>query len=265
MKGKFMVMHQRFTLNEHGHIIDNLNPANNGKADWCEWRGPKDEKCFRELLLWRRLGELLPNLIMNTNPIEKGPNGREYQPGCEESGSIWWALHNTIKASHLNTLDVALSVQYKFDGELKRSPRGWQDVTSLSLFVDDVERLLRDLYGESDNQAVERVRHAVFVIVDVLTQYLRKDLWQENQDAEKIDYVCGIGVPDGCAIHGHDHSEANCAAHDLELRARAVRANPTAFAKYTVEFVNDLYANWPSLTRPTESGPSAMPLEEFLF
>jgi len=264
-----MIINQRFALNEDGYIIDNLNPANNEKAEWFEQLGyPKDEKCLRELLLWRRLGELLPKLIMNTNPIKKSPDGEEYQPFCEESGSIWIALHNAIKASHLNTLDVALSLQHTFDGELKREQRGWQDFTSLSLFVDDVERLLRDLYGESDDQAIDRVRRAVFVIVEEFTQYLCKDLWQEHQVAQDIDYACGIGVPEGCAIHGHDHGRANRAAHDLSLRARAVRANPTAFSKYTVEFVNDLYAHWRRLTHPTEygeSGLSAMPLEECPF
>src|SRR6478736_1280736 len=98
-----MIINQRFALNEDGYIIDNLNPANNEKAEWFEQLGyPKDEKCLRELLLWTRLGELLPNLIMNTNPIKKSPDGEEYQPFCEESGSIWIALRYAIKASHLN-------------------------------------------------------------------------------------------------------------------------------------------------------------------
>lgn len=243
-----MTTNHRFYLNEDNRIIDKLNPANNEKAEWYEELGyPKNEESFRELLLWRRLGELLPNLILNTNPIKKSHDSEEYQPPCEERSSIWCALHKTILASHLNMLDVALSVQHKFGGELKREKRCWQDVTSLSLFVDDVERLLRDLYGESDNQAIDRVRSAVFVIVREFTEHLRRDLGQEHRDAEKIDYVNGIGVPEGYAIHGHDHWAANKAAHDLEIRARAVRSNPTAFSKYTVEFVNDLCANWHKL------------------
>jgi hypothetical protein len=166
--------------------------------------------------------------------------------------SISLVLYNTIKASHLNMLDVVLSIQHRFDGKLKREETGWQDCTSLSRFVDDVERLLRDLYGEADTKAVDRVRHAVLRIVEEFAKYLRKDLWQEHQNAVDIDYMCGIGVPEGCGIHSSDHRRGHYAAHDLELRARAVRANPEAFSKYTVGFVNELFVSWRPLTDPTE-------------
>jgi hypothetical protein len=207
---------------------------------------------------------LVHDLIINTNQKES-QNGEEYQPVCQEANTIWCALHTTIIASHLNTLDVALSVQHKFDGKLKREKRGWQDGTSLSLFVDDVERLLRDLYGESDNQAIDRVRSAVFVIVRGFAEHLRKDIEQEHGDAEDIDSVWGIGVPEGYGISGHDHRKANKACRELAIRARSVRANPTAFSKYTVEFVNELYATWPRLAGSTEypeSGLSDEALEE---
>ena len=265
-------MSHRFYLHEDNRIMDALNPTNNEKAEWFEECGrQKNEQSFRDLLLWRRLGTLVHDLIINTNRKESH-SGREYQPICQEAHTIWRALHRTIIASHLNTLDVALSVQHKFDGKLKREKPGWQDVTSLSLFVDDVERLLRDLYGESDNEAIDRVRSAVLVIVRGFAEHLRKDVEQEHGDAEDIDYVLGIGVPEGYCIGGTEHRAALKAAHDLEVRARAVRFNPTAFSKYTVEFVNELYATWPTLAGPAEypeSGLSDETLEEsamgFLF
>jgi hypothetical protein len=80
---------------------------------------------------------------------------------------------------------------------------------------------------------------------------LRKDVEQEHGDAEDIDYAGGIGVPKGHGISGGDHRRANKACHELTIRARAVRANPTAFSKYTLEFVNELYATWPRLADPT--------------
>ena len=246
-------MTHRFYLNEDNRIMDALNPANNEKAEWFEeYDHQRNEQRFRELLLWRHLGTLVHDLIINTNQKESH-NGGEYQPVCQEANTIWCALHTTIIASHLNTLDVALSVQHKFDGKLKREKPGWQDVTSLSLFVDDVERLLRDLYGESDNQAIDRVRSAVFVIVRGFAEHLRKDVEQEHRDAEDIDYANGIGVPEGYGISGSDHRKANKACHELAIRARAVRANPTAFSKYTLEFVNEVYATWPRLADPTLS------------
>src|SRR5262249_36911219 len=253
-------------------VMDALNSANNENTEWFEeYDHRRNEQRFRELLLWRRLGTLVHDLIINTNQ-KKSHNGEEYQPVCQEANTIWCALHTTIIASHLNTLDVALSVQYKFDGKLKRKKRGCQDSTSLSLFADDVERLLRDLYGESDNEAIDRVRSAVFVIVRGFAEHLRKDVEQEHGDAEDIDYVEGIGVPKGYGISGYDHRKANKACHELAIRARSVRANPTAFSKYTVEFVNELYATWPKLAGPAEypeSGVSDEALQEsamgFLF
>jgi hypothetical protein len=253
MKDSTMNTNHRFYLNADNKILDELNPANNEKAEWVEGLDyyPKNEQRFRELLLWRCLVELLPNLIINTNPIEKGSDGENDQSLREERFSIFYALHATIQASHLNTLDIALSLQHKFGGELKRKKSGWQDSTSLSLFVDDVERLLRDLYGESDNHAIDRLRHAVFVIVSGFTEHLRRDLWQEHRDAQDIDYVDGIGVPEGSSIHGSDCGRAEAAADNLALRARAARADPTGFSKYTVEFVNELYAHVPWLAEPS--------------
>jgi hypothetical protein len=122
-------------------------------------------------------------------------------------------------------------------------PSGWQASTSLSLFVDDVERLLRDLYGEADNEAINKVRSTVFRITYTLAQHLRKDLWREQNQAADIDYVNGIGLPEGYGLCGSEHARANRAARDLALRARAVRENRTAFSKYTVRFVEVLEEN----------------------
>ena len=213
---------------------------------------------LREQVLWSRLDDLVSDLIINTNPMERLPDGHEYQPNCEEAHSVFWALYRAIQASHLNTLDTALSIQHRFNGELKRERMGWQDFTSLSLFADDVERLVRDLYGEFDNEAINRVRLAVLWIVEEFTKFVRKDLWQEHQNAESVDYMCGIGVPEGCGISGSDHSRGHCAAHDLEIRACAVRANPAAFSKYTVEFINELFAKWRSLAATTEEFSTEM-------
>jgi hypothetical protein len=72
---------------------------------------------------------------------------------------------DTIRASHLNTFDPALSVQHKFDGKLRRQKEHTQHFTSLALFRDDVECLLRDLYGDLESEALDSVVAAVFSIV----------------------------------------------------------------------------------------------------
>ena len=242
---------QRFSLCAEDYIVDELNSINNGKGHYFPG-DPDDEMYLRECVLRRRVSDLMHHLITNNNPMRTLPNGEWYQPSCDEDHSLWWPIFTTIKASHLNTLPVALSIQHRFGGDLNRKNIGWQQSTSLSRFVDDVEHLLRDLYGEGNIGALDRVREAVFVIVEELTRYLRKDLWQEHQNAVMVDYMCGIGVPEGCGISGSDHRRGLCAAEDLELRARTVRANPEAFSKYTVQFVNELFSRWPSLNQPVK-------------
>jgi hypothetical protein len=169
-------------------------------------------------LLWTRLADLVEGLIVNRNSLEVLPNGKTYQPYCEERHSILRALYKAIKASHLNTLDVALSLQHKFDGQLRREKKGMQDYTSLSLFVDDVECLLRDLYGDCDQQGIDPLRRAVLAIVEEFTKYVCKDLWEEHQSAQDIDYVFGIGLPDGWGISGSDHRRMLWAAAAAEAR-----------------------------------------------
>jgi hypothetical protein len=154
------------------------------------------------------------------------------------------------------------SLQRSGSGELAAEKKGMQDFTSLSLFTDDVERLLRDLYGDSDGEAMDRIRRAVFVITAEFTQHLRKDLWEEHNNACAIDYMLGIGVPDGYGISGGDHRRANKASYDLAVRIRAVHSNPTAFSKYTIEFVKVLDEQWNLRTveqfeQPNNSGPEA--------
>jgi hypothetical protein len=173
----------------------------------------------------------------------------------KQANDISWALYKAICASHLNTLDPALSVKNRFDGSIKREKVGMQDYTALSLFVDDVEHLLRDLYGEADDQAIERTRDAVLGIVESLAKYTCNELYQELEYARDIDYVHGIGLPEGYGIGGSDHRRALAAGNELALRARAVCTNPASFSKYTVEFVKALDERWPN--RPNlEEEPS---------
>jgi hypothetical protein len=247
---------QRFFLNGEHYIIDKLNPANN--CEGHHFGGEPDDARLRECVLRRRLSDALDDLIRNNNPMRTLPNGKQYQPPCDESWSLWWPLFMMIKASHLETLPVELSIQHRFNGDLNRKTLGLQGSTSLSLFVDDVERLLRDLYGEANIGALDRVRSAVFVIVEKFTQHICKDLWKEHTDAIAMDYACGIGVPEDCAITGSDFGRAQSAARDLGDRVRAVRADPSAFGKYTVEFVRKVRDEWLKLDAAADPPKESM-------
>ena len=91
-----------------------------------------------------------------------------------------------------------MSIQHKFDGKLRRQKKHTQDFTSLSLFRDEVECLLRDLYGDVESEALDSIVWAVFRIVEEFTKYVRPDLAKEHHDAWSLDYSWfGIGLPEG--------------------------------------------------------------------
>ena len=75
-----------------------------------------------------------------------------------------------------------------------------QDYTSIALFGDDVERLLRDLYGDLQGEAVAGICNAVLSITEQFVRYVRPDLWEEHRCAKNYDYMFAIGVPEGCGI-----------------------------------------------------------------
>ena len=191
-----------------------------------------------------RLSGMIEKLIINLRPRQKLPSGEEYKPRNEDSDSIWMVLLYAIRASHLNTFDLTMSIQHKFDGKLRRQKKHTQDFTSLSLFRDEVECLLRDLYGDVESEALDSIVWAVFRIVEAFTKYVRPDLWKEHQDAEDLDYMFGIGVPEGYGINGSDWRRGMAAKADLFHRVREVNANLSAVSEYTIEFAKIFAEQW---------------------
>lgn len=223
---------ERFSLNEDYDVIDKLNPTGPKGSYHPEVDSRKDQRYLRELVLWRRLCPLVENLIMNLQPERIDHAGNKYQPDDEEGSSIWSVIHAAICASSLNTLEPSVSIRNRFDGTLRRQKKSLQEVTSLSLFRDDVELLLRDLYGDSN--LLDIVLNAVFRIVREFARWVRPD--REHQDACNWDYIHGIGVPEGHGIHGHDHGIAYAALDDLRhVFARCVKNRPPS-ANIPAEF-----------------------------
>jgi hypothetical protein len=237
-----MTSNCRFTLDERRYVIDAVNVANSGKG-YCHDGNPEDDKHLRERVLMVRLAEILEKLIIDLRPMRKLPSGEEFKPHNEVCSAIAWALLKTITASHLNTFDPMLSIQHKFDGKLK-SQKKPQDFTSLALFRDDVDCLLRDLYGDIESDALDSVLRAVFRIVEQFAKFVRPDLWKEHSDAEDLDYMFGIGVPDGYAINGSDWRRGMAAKADLFHRVREVNANASSFSEYTIEFAKLFAEQW---------------------
>jgi hypothetical protein len=140
--------------------------------------------------------------------------------------------------------DPSLSIQHKFDGTLRRQKKHTQDFTSLALFRDDVECLLRDLYGDFESDALDSVVLAVFRIVQQFAHYVRPELWKEHADAEDLDYMLGIGVPERCAINGSDWRRGMAAKFSLIHRVREVNAKLATFSEYTIEFAKLFAERW---------------------
>ena len=142
---------ERFVVDDECHVIDRLNPEGPSGNYYPGIYG-NDQGCLRERILSGRLRDCAADLIVNRRPEETDQDGSKYQPENEEASSICSAIYHVIRASSLHTLEPSVSIQHRFDGVLKRTPKRVQDVTSLSLFRDDIERLLRDLHGDCDSQ-----------------------------------------------------------------------------------------------------------------
>jgi hypothetical protein len=250
-----MSINCRFALDERRNVIDAVNVANSGKA-YCHEGDPEDDKHLRERVLQIGLAEMLEKLIINVRPTLKHRSGEGYQPFNEERHAIWVAILGAIRASHLNSFDPTMSIQHNFDGKLRRRKKCTQDFTSLSLFRDDVECLLRDLYGDVESEALDSVVLAVFRIVQEFTRYVRPDLWKEHRDAEDLDYMLGIGVPEGCGISGSEWRRGMAAKSSLIHRVREVNARLSTFSEYTIEFAN-LFAQWWDCSKEYEFGPAS--------
>jgi len=228
---------ERFSVNEDNDIIDKLHPTGLRGNFLPEFGDRNDQRSLREKVLWQRLGTLVGDLTINLEPERTSHDGEKYQPWNEkEVYPIWGALQAAICASALNTLEPSIAIQNRFNGTLRCEKRSLQQVTSLSLFRDDVERLLRDLYGDIDSDALDKVLDAIFCIVQGFTRWVRPALYAEYQRACAWGYILGFGLPHGYGNSGSDHGRAHVALRDLIAHVHGVRKNPSAFSKYTVEF-----------------------------
>ena len=171
---------------------------------------PQDRN-LREQVLSVRLGEIVDKLT----------------PHLDRCHIMTEAIFAVIRASHLNSFDPMLAFRHRSDGILRRSKEGDQDISSLSLFRDDVERLLRDLYGDFESEALESVLFSVSSIVRTIANYECSDLAREDFAAGSLDYMRGIGVPEGCGFSGSDHRDGMVAKIYLTARVRDIFTSPS--------------------------------------
>lgn len=138
----------RFVIND-GRIVDKLN-LGRPRVYWHEG-DPQDQMYLREQVL--RVGLIhLVDPLMRNNPQD--------QPLREGSVLVSDTIFQAIRASHFNTFDPMVSFEARFFGNVKQSKFGLAAFCSISLFINDIECLLRDLYGDIDGKALHRILSA---------------------------------------------------------------------------------------------------------
>jgi hypothetical protein len=168
-KGRTAMTKHRFVLDSEEYVVDTSN-SNPRVSHYFIY--DTSEKALRESVLFCRLNEFVDELLVNNNPVKQNPyGGPSYRDTCPENFSLTQIIYYAVKASHLNIRDIAASLEHKFDGKLRRENKGWRDATSIGLFANDVECLLRNLYGDFDDDTIESTREAILHCATVPSLY----------------------------------------------------------------------------------------------
>jgi hypothetical protein len=242
---------QRFYLNEDRYVVDKLDWSNNGLV--CIPEGlPEEQEDLRWSILRRRLDKLFRNLLSPNmrRKIRSPTNFERYDDAQWTIGSVVAAIGET-HAEHVPDQTGAEGHVVKID------PLGekMQDVTSVGLFVSDVELLVQNLYGNFGKPFSKRLRRAIINVLKITLKGVLKDLWREYDDACIVDGA--LRTPPGYGVSGSDVAEEINASERIAARAQTVRTNPTRFGKYTVQFIRALDENW-----KTESEDSTAETDE---
>jgi hypothetical protein len=203
-------------------IIDRCNPDTESEIHYFDYQPEQFD--MRKILLLNRLRRLAEDFIINRDPPQTDWRGESWLPASDQAGGLAASLFNAIIASALNTVDPSQGMQLRFNGQLKRDNANLRDVTSLSLFCEDVEKVLRDLYGDVNDKMLADLLNAVSVIATQFVKSARNELWQEHNNAR--DWGC-LYIED---------ARRYAALEELKGRVRDVTEDPAKHSKYTVEF-----------------------------
>jgi hypothetical protein len=236
---------RRFTVDRDGLVIDQVNPENDGLVKYPHSELIENDRQIREGFLMVRLNKLARRLLINKHPKRFN----------EKAHALDSMIYATVIASQLNMLDPLIAKQFPFPGKLRHEKVGMKDFTSIMLFRDDIERLLRDLYGDLDGAKLNDLLNAISLIVEEYTKHVQPDLREEYDYADDVDYSVGIGVPEGYGISSGQHGQGRFAAEMLTARAKTILANTDTYSRYTVKFARALKKFWPKLYSAKPSNP----------
>jgi hypothetical protein len=233
---------RRFILDSSGKIVDKLHPERHPETAYYfnpyTHKPYDDEPHLRTGVFCRRLGPLVLELA-------KGNGSKRQRKAFSNELSV--LLTSIVEASQLNREAVQTSLQSPFRGKLRHRKTKLLELTSISLFVDDVERLLRDLYGDVNSDSRNDLIAAIRSTALTLSFYLLPDLKAEYVDARTVDSGAGRGLPPGDGVSSFMLRSALEAAQDLVLRVRKVLSSQGEYGRYTVGFANALREYWPAV------------------
>jgi hypothetical protein len=233
---------KRFLLDNQGGIFDKLHPESGTEhvvyMNAFNNKPYDDDLHLRSGVLFRRLETLVPELCRG--------NGRK-RDRKTLSYKTCGLVPDIIQASQLNRRDVRVSLQRPFNGKLKYRKTEVRELTSISLFIDDVERLLRDLYGDTDGDDLSAVILAIRSVVVALSTYILPDLAAEYNTAFAVDIGAGRGLDPGDGVSSRMVRESIEPAEMLISRARKVLSSESEYGRYTVSFAKALKEYWPAV------------------
>jgi len=244
-----MVIHQkeckmtetkRFIVNQDDRVIDTFHPSSRPTGSVYEWDS-QDDTHLREIVLSARLSGLISDFVFDPPLPRHWADYTDHQRNLTVArNSMLLTLVAVIRASKLNGSEVDAS---KRESGTPKQKTGLLHQTSISLFLDDVECLLSDLYGNIDTVAYDDTMSAVGMIVEEFTGYTRPDVYQEQLDARDWDTCMGIGN-EGYGISGSDYRRGHEGLDRILKRSRAVLQDQASFNPYTVRFATYCVQNY---------------------
>lgn len=233
-----MSTNRRFQLNKDRYVVDKIDWSNNGLA-WFPEGFSEDQNSLRMAILRKRIHKLFRSLLFPNVRMKKG--GFYKREIYNDAQNALCNVLGAIGEAHLGKHDSRAPYSPSRVAKVSYQGAEVRDITSLGLFVTDVERLTRSLYGNFGKQLSSSLRLAVIGVLGMAVKDDLIDLWQEYDDACVVDG--SLRMP-GYSVSNSDHAAEFEASESIRARARAVRANPTRFGKYTLQFVKILDLNF---------------------
>ena len=231
----------RFSLSKNRYVIDNLNPKNSFLIyipSGCE----ESQECLRINVLLFHVHRLLKDLLRLKQANKPNRLWRVLPSAAVTMGSVLVAIGEVSFPTR------ARSGRQR-ETPIRKRPemRGIQAFTSLSLFANDLQATIADLYDNPSCVTLGSVHNAVLETLRACLKESLRDLWKEYDWATNIDYSWyGIGLISGYGISTEEYKRAVEGIEEIALRAKAVRATPEKFCPYTIRFVDCLDKHWPS-------------------